>query len=207
MPFIIHFDGCYKQRVVAHMETTAQGWDAADETPPQYQPQSLFDLRASKTGPRGFKCRNKRKLDDYDEQAQQEQATVNAEEAAEEGASIQTRKKTKHDTVGVGKVSGRPWKVPGERAGSLKSAVLSTTWEKKMALKAERQSFVSHKREVVTARKEKLAAARRQREAAKKRKEENRRKSTITQKVTNPAKLKKLLKGKKSRKRIITGDA
>jgi rRNA-processing protein CGR1 len=55
--------------------------------------------------------------------------------------------------------SGRPWKVPGERAGSFKNPLLSTTWEKKMKLKAERDAFKTVKRDAVAAHKEKLAVS------------------------------------------------
>ncbi len=53
--------------------------------------------------------------------------------------------------------SGRPWKVPGERAGSFKNPLLSTSWEKKMKDKAERDAFKVVKRESIAAHKEKLA--------------------------------------------------
>lgn len=190
----------------------AAGSAAADSAtgnewePTQYQQQPQYDLRNAKHGPKGFKLRTKRKLDDYEEQVQEEKQQINMEEAELVGASIQTRKRTKHDTVGVGKVSGRPWKVPGQRAGSLKSAILSTTWEKKMKDKAAREAFVAKKREAVAARKAKLSEIKRRKEEAKERKKANQAKSAIVQKVTNPAKLKKLMKSKKARKRLVTVD-
>lgn len=39
-----------------------------------------------------------------------------------------------------------------------------------------------------------------------KRKEENRRKSLVTQKITNPATLKRMMKSKKDRKKLMTAD-
>ena len=36
--------------------------------PPQHTQPALFDFRRSANGPRGYKCKNKRKLDDYQEQ-------------------------------------------------------------------------------------------------------------------------------------------
>lgn len=45
-----------------------------------------------------------------------------------------------------------------------------------------------------------------QREANLKRKEENRRKSLVTQKISNPATLKRMLKSKKDRKKLMTAD-
>ena len=55
--------------------------------------------------------------------------------------------------------SGRPWKAPAERAGAQKNPLLSTSWEKKMKLKAESQAFKTLKKEAVTAHKEKLAVS------------------------------------------------
>ena len=52
--------------------------------------------------------------------------------------------------------SGRPWKSPGERAGALKNPLLSTSWEKKMKLKAESKAFKTFKKEAIAAHKEKL---------------------------------------------------
>jgi hypothetical protein len=36
--------------------------------PPQHTSQTLFDFRHMAHGPRGYKCANKRKLDDYEDQ-------------------------------------------------------------------------------------------------------------------------------------------
>ena len=48
---------------------------------------------------------------------------------------------------------------------------------------------------------------RKQREATKARKEENRRKSLVTQKISNPATLKRMMASKKGRKKLVTVDA
>lgn len=42
-------------------------------------------------------------------------------------------------------MSGRGWKLPGTRAGALKNPHLSTSWEKKMADKAEAKLFKDQK--------------------------------------------------------------
>jgi hypothetical protein len=42
-------------------------------------------------------------------------------------------------------VSGKVWKGAGFKAGTYKSAIVGTTWEKKMAAKAARKQFVEHK--------------------------------------------------------------
>ena len=36
--------------------------------PPQHMPQPIYDFRNAEHGPRGYKCANKRKLDEYQEQ-------------------------------------------------------------------------------------------------------------------------------------------
>ena len=52
--------------------------------------------------------------------------------------------------------SGRPWKLPGERAGSLRNPRLATSWDKKMADKAVSAAFKEAKQESISARKEKM---------------------------------------------------
>ena len=47
---------------------------------------------------------------------------------------------------------------------------------------------------------------RKQREATKARKEENRKKSLVTQKISNPATLKRMMASKKGRKKLVTVD-
>ena len=51
--------------------------------------------------------------------------------------------------------SGRGWKVPGERAGSLRNPLLSSSWEKKMADKAASQQFKAVKKAALDVYKEK----------------------------------------------------
>ena len=49
-----------------------------------------------------------------------------------------------------------------------------------------------------------LQKARKQREDARVRKEENRKKSLVTQRITNPATLKRMMASKKQRKKLMT---
>ncbi len=51
-----------------------------------------------------------------------------------------------------------------------------------------------------------LQKLKQQREANLARKEENRRKSLITQRISNPATLKRMMKSKKERKKLMTAD-
>ena len=55
----------------------------------------------------------------------------------------------------MAQASGRPWKVASERASSLRSPQLATSWEKKMAAKEEGRAFKAHKAEALEARKAK----------------------------------------------------
>ena len=50
--------------------------------------------------------------------------------------------------------SGRPWKLPGLPASSLKNPKLSTSWEQKMQAKREKQQIKEHQAAAVQARKE-----------------------------------------------------
>lgn len=51
-----------------------------------------------------------------------------------------------------------------------------------------------------------LQKLRAQREASKLRKEENRKKSMVTQKISNPATLKRMMKSKKDRKKLMNAE-
>lgn len=115
-------------------------------------------------------------------------------------------KRTKHNTVGVGKASGRAWKQAGQRAGTLKNPNLTSSWEKKMAIKAEEDAFKERKRAAQEARKEVLAEQRRRREAAKQRKNDAQQKAAIVTRVSS-ATAKRMMKSKKARKLLRTGDA
>lgn len=61
-----------------------------------------------------------------------------------------------HETIKMSlQASGRGWKVPGERAGSLRNPLLSSSWDKKMADKAAAQQFRAVKKAALDAYKEK----------------------------------------------------
>lgn len=113
-------------------------------------------------------------------------------------------KRSRSNVVGVGKASGRTWKLPGQRAASLRNPKLSSSWEKKMADKAKAQAFKEAKKEAKALVSEAKREARERKEAAKERKEENRRKSEVTVRVS-AATAKKMLKSKKDRKKLRAG--
>lgn len=117
---------------------------------------------------------------------------------------ITTIRDTAREASGVGKVSSRPWKVPAKRASETKTnPLLKTSWDKKMAEKATRASFLEHKRSTLAVRKEKLKAETKRRAAVKEQKEANRLKSQVVQKVST-ATAKKMMKDKKQRKKLVT---
>ncbi|PSC71626.1 coiled-coil domain-containing 86 [Micractinium conductrix] len=187
--------------------------------PPQYKPQPLYDFRQFPEEARGFKVGvtklgrlgTKRKLDEYAEQVEREQAEMEEKSPAELAAAVAVAaaplaKRAKHNTLGVGKASGRDWKVPAQRAGTLRNPKLSTSWEKKMANKAEADAFKGRKRAAKAAKGEAAAAERQRREAAKKKKEEARAKAAVVTRVS-AATAKRMMKSKKGRKQLRTGDA
>lgn len=132
-----------------------------------------------------------------------EEATAAAAAAA---AAAPASKRVKHNTLGVGKTSGRDWKHPGERAGSLRNPNLGSSWEKKMSVKAEENAFKERKKAAAAARGEQLAAERLRREGVKKRKAEAQAKAAIVTRVSS-ATAKRMMKSKKARKLLRTGDA
>ena len=115
-------------------------------------------------------------------------------------------KRAKHNTVGLGKTSGRAWKAPGERAGSLRNPKLGSSWEKKMAAKAETDAYKARKREALEARRAAATEERKRREAAKARKAERQAAAAVTTRVS-AATARRMLKSKKGRKQLRTGDA
>ena len=54
--------------------------------------------------------------------------------------------------------SGRGWKEPASRASLLRNPLLATSWEKKMADKAQAAAFREARQASIDARKEKLQA-------------------------------------------------
>lgn len=120
--------------------------------------------------------------------------------------ATESNKRQKLDGVAYRKVSGKVWKSGNDKASTKKTASLSSTWEKKMANKAGREHFMTFKKEAVAAAKSKRKAAADQRRLAKERKDANKAKSTVVQKITNSATLKKMMKSKKDRKKLKTAD-
>jgi rRNA-processing protein CGR1 len=121
-----------------------------------------------------------------------------------EPVAIGRVKKPKLNAVGIGKISGRAWKAPEpKRASAIRNPKVSSSWDTKMKVKAEKQAYLTMKREAKEARSEKLRNAREQREAAMKRKEENRSKSAVVQKLSSST-AKKMMKSKKARKHLAT---
>ncbi|KAL6767767.1 hypothetical protein F751_6939 [Auxenochlorella protothecoides] len=178
--------------------------------PPQYIPQPVTDFRGFPDGPRGFKVGvtkkgvlgQKRRLEEYEEQVEKEQEE---QAMAGEVQPFGPRKKVKHNTHGLAKVSGRSWKQAGERAGTLRNPKLSTSWDEKMRIKAEKASFLEQKRESQAAWKAKKGMLKSQREEVLRKKEENRKKSEVTVRVSS-ATAKKMQKSKKARKALRTGE-
>lgn len=184
--------------------------------PPQWKPQPVYDFRAQISGPRGYKVNitkkgtlgSKRKLDEISK-SMEEQTEDGMDEDGEAlklpAAGDAVAKRVKRNIIGLGKASGRTWKIPAERAGTLRNQKLSSSWEKKMRLKAEAQAFKTRKRDALEAHKSVMRERRQKREEAKKRKEENQQKSAITQRVSTET-AKRMSKNKKLKKKLVTVD-
>lgn len=202
--------------------TTSASLAAAAENyaPAQHDQPAVHDFRRfSGKSPRGFKFSNKRKLDEYEEQAVEESAGLMMDDAVADDskqavstvtptlARSPAAKKAKHNVAGVGKASGRgAWKEPGIRAGSIKSQTLSTSWEHKMRLKKEREKFKQAKQQALDARKSAARARRLQREAAAARREAGVARSSVTQVITKSSTLQRMMKSRKGRKTLRKAD-
>ena len=202
------------------MTTTTASLAAAAETyaPAQHEQPAVHDFRRfSGKSPRGFKFSNKRKLDEYEEQAVEEREGEMDDDSTKlaSSASVVTptlarspaAKKAKHNVAGVGKASGRgAWKEPGIRAGSIKSQTLSTSWEHKMRLKKERATFKQAKQQALDARKTVARSRRLQREAAAAKREAGVARSSVTQTITKSSTLQRMMKSRKQRKTLRKAD-
>jgi rRNA-processing protein CGR1 len=138
-------------------------------------------------------------------QVEREQAEAAMRDGEDEPALGQL-KRPKMNTVGVGKSSGRgSWKQPAQRANSVKNSTLSSTWEKKMKIKAERDSYQSRKKEVAEVRREAAKEEKARRSEVRRKKEENRAKSVVTTKIS-AATARRMAKNKKLKKKLVMVD-
>lgn len=185
-----------------------------------------YKVNMAKTGNMG----SKRKLDEYEEQVrvsrcsphaapwlplpwptapllplqvERDQHEIAMRDDDDAPAPVQPAKRLKSNTTGVAKVSGRSWKPAEARSGTTKPASLSSSWEKKMQIKAELAARRDRKREGAEARKEAAKEERERRAAVKRRKEENQRKSVVAQRVTT-ATAQRMAKNKKLKKKLVT---
>ncbi|GFR43546.1 hypothetical protein Agub_g4639 [Astrephomene gubernaculifera] len=184
--------------------------DAAGEWVPAQYPKDMDNVdlrRLVGVQPKGFKERTagKRKRD-AEEQVDDEQVAAMQEDEQQE--LKQPEKRQKADETTFRPVSGRTWKLPGQRASTVMKPSTSgkKSWNQRMADKAARKNLQELKGEAVAAAKAKRKAAADQRKAAKERKAANQQKSAVVQKITNTATVKKMMKDKKQRKLLRTAD-
>eukprot|EP00243_Klebsormidium_subtile_P004347 TRINITY_DN18322_c0_g1_i1.p1 TRINITY_DN18322_c0_g1~~TRINITY_DN18322_c0_g1_i1.p1 ORF type:complete len:174 (-),score=40.65 TRINITY_DN18322_c0_g1_i1:206-727(-) len=155
----------------------------------------------------GHQKRRKRKAEEWEEEQQAaKRVPVPMEEDTGAVAAV-AEEKSYTGTLG-GRASGRKWRAAAsERTSSLKrngTAVLKTTWEKKMQLKAQAKAFKERKEVLKETIRSSKQAKRAQVAERKKRKEENELKSLVVQKITNPKTIKKMKASKKQRKLLRT---
>eukprot|EP00057_Strongylocentrotus_purpuratus_P001965 XP_003723574.1 PREDICTED: coiled-coil domain-containing protein 86 [Strongylocentrotus purpuratus] len=102
---------------------------------------------------------------------------------------------TKKKSKGMAK-SGRPWKTEqtARFSGMKKDKPLRSSWQLKMAQKAEKMSVRKYQQGLEDAKREAKLLKKQRREEHEKKKEENQRKSEVVQVIKNPAKLKRMKK-------------
>jgi len=115
-----------------------------------------IDLRAAALGPKGYKINpikssRKRRLGD-DIAAGTAAAEAQAELMEHDGAAAEQPPAPKRQRV-EGEpwrtVSGKVWKAAGVKAGTYKSQIVGSSWDKKMATKAAKKQFSAQKSEAV----------------------------------------------------------
>uniref|UniRef100_A0A7S3R0S3 Coiled-coil domain-containing protein 86 n=1 Tax=Dunaliella tertiolecta TaxID=3047 RepID=A0A7S3R0S3_DUNTE len=178
--------------------------------PAQHAEGEAIDLRNAKLGPKGFKERGKRKLEQMEEShaADLEEAANRMQEDGDLPPQEEqpSSKRRKAGQLGFIPVSGRTWKAPARRAGEVMKPQVGSSWEKKMQQRASRQQFLDFKREAVEAAKEKRKAAAKQKKEALERKKANQAKSEVVQKISNSSTVKKMMKNKKQKGLLRTAD-
>ncbi|XP_054749224.2 coiled-coil domain-containing protein 86-like [Lytechinus pictus] len=92
--------------------------------------------------------------------------------------------------------SGRPWKTEQTARFSdmRKDKPLKSSWQLKMAQKAEKLSVRKYQQELIDAKRQAILLKKQRREEHQKKKEENQKKSEVVQVIKNPAKLKRMKK-------------
>jgi rRNA-processing protein CGR1 len=208
-------------RIKSSMSSIAQDFEAPDWVPPQHElivnPQ---DFRGIKRGPKGYKEKNnpnlKRKLEaDVSEDAMDEDeaapgAGADHDPMQQDDDGLQSSKRRKQEGAKYVPIYERQVKKPASRAGKVMKGQTggggSTAWEKKMKEKALRAAFVEQKKETIALIKEKKKQEADRRKAVKERREANKTKSQVTQKITNNATLKKMMKNKKQKKTLKKAD-
>ncbi|KAG2451382.1 hypothetical protein HYH02_003984 [Chlamydomonas schloesseri] len=189
--------------------------DAAEEyMPPQYPKEfDSTDLRRLVgVAPKGYKVnpiksQKRKRVEESDEPEPMEEETAMQQDEPQADAA-QAGKRQKADDKTWRPVSGKVWKAPGQRASTVMKANVSgnKSWGRRMAEKAADKSLRETKAEALAAVKAKRKAAADQRKAARERKQANQAKSAVTQKITNAATVKKMMKDKKQRKLLRTAD-
>ncbi|CAG9467273.1 unnamed protein product [Pedinophyceae sp. YPF-701] len=139
------------------------------------------------------------------------EVVVTVEDEAGLGQQIDTdamASKRNHNTVGVGKASGRGWKTAAQPFRAMSEVMRKKrSLEEIKADRKSREAAAAARREVVERRRALLQAERERRRKVRERKEANRKASEVTQEISNPATLKKLLRNKKMRHKVRTADA
>ncbi|XP_041456491.1 DNA ligase 1-like [Lytechinus variegatus] len=92
--------------------------------------------------------------------------------------------------------SGRPWKTEqtARFSNMRKDKPLKSSWQLKMAQKAEKLSVRKYQQELEDAKRQAILLKKQRREEHQKKKEENQKKSEVVQVIKNPAKLKRMKK-------------
>lgn len=186
----------------SHTMTTSLDAAVAAYAPPQQPTPATHDFRAARgLTPRGFKQARKRKLDASLTEADDVAVVVDASTGY-----APRRTRAKHNVAGLAKSSGRAWKEPSQRASAARPATLSTPWEKKMALKAQKAAFSAARRTAVDAQKQRLRTARDAREAALARKKAAQEAAAVTQTITKTSTIKRMLKSRKQARLLKKAD-
>ncbi|KAG2445729.1 hypothetical protein HXX76_000335 [Chlamydomonas incerta] len=188
--------------------------DAVEEyMPPQYPKEfESTDLRRLVgVAPKGYKVnpiksQKRKRVEESEEEPMEEETTMQQDEPVADAA--QAGKRQKADEKTWRPVSGKVWKAPGQRASKVMKANVSSnkSWGRRMTEKAANKALKETKAEALKETKAKRKAAADQRKAARERKQANQAKSAVTQKITNAATVKKMMKDKKQKKLLRTAD-
>ncbi|KAG1666020.1 hypothetical protein FOA52_010930 [Chlamydomonas sp. UWO 241] len=188
------------------VHAAGEEWVPAQDMP--QKPEEVQDFRKYFTLSKGYKEKNKRKLDDdYERNAEEaeQQAAGPSGMDVEDGAQQAVKRRKAEGAAYIPVYEKQAKLVVHQRSSKTMKAVHKTSWERKMAIKADRKQYVERKTDAAAEIKERKKAENDRRREVKAKKEANREKSSVVQAVSTTT-AKRMMKNRKQKKLLRKAD-